>query len=469
LCEIRLRLAITGRRSRLKMKAMIRHGYNLAMPTRRSFLQAAAVATALPSLMMTRAAEAQRSAPARSSDEALPPAIAALTDRRAEATPITLAEREQRIERARKLLVDNKLGALIITTGTSLRYFTGLTWGQSERFFCWALPAKGAPFVVCPVFEEGRVRERMEAKPATLPSASTTKVYTWNEDENPYMLLAKALKEAGLSTGRVGVEEKTQFLFADGIAHASPTITAVSAVPVLLGTRGIKTATEIALMQLANDNTLAVYEAAWKSIKPGMTNRDVSNMIGLAYDRTGFPGNASCQIGEYSALPHGSLQPQVIRENEIILLDDGCTVEGYQSDISRTFVLGKATDRQKKVFDVVYKAQAAALAAARPGLPCHAIDDAARKVVTDAGFGPDYKHFSHRLGHGIGMDGHEWPYLVRGNATPLATGMCFSDEPGIYIVGEFGVRLEDDWYVTETGGKMFTPTSPSLEQPFAKS
>jgi Xaa-Pro dipeptidase len=436
---------------------------NLKPFSRRRFLVTASAAVPLGT------AYAQRPGTAAAAPKTLPPAIAALTNRTAEATPISLAEREQRVERARALLHQNKIGALVITTGTSLRYFTGLTWGQSERFFCWTLPATGAPFVVCPVFEEGRVRERMEAKPATLPSASTTKVYAWNEDEDPYKLLAKALKEAGLSTGNIGVEEKTQFLFADGIAHASPTLSTTSAVPILLGTRGIKSPAELALMQLANNNTLNVYEAAWKSIKPGMTNRDVSDLIAAAYVRTGFPGNASCQIGEYSALPHGSLQPQVIKENEIILLDDGCTVEGYQSDISRTFVLGKATDKQKKVFDIVHKAQAAALATARPGLPCHAIDDAARKVVTDAGFGPDYKYFSHRLGHGIGMDGHEWPYLVRGNNTPLAAGMCFSDEPGIYIVGEFGVRLEDDWHVTESGGKMFTPTSPSLEDPFAKS
>ena len=433
------------------------------MLNRRRFLLTASAAVPLGT------ACAQRLAAPAVAPKILPPAIAALTNRTAEATPISLTEREQRIERARALLKENKIGALVITTGTSLRYFTGLTWGQSERFFCWTLPATGAPFVVCPVFEEGRVRERMEAKPATLPSASTTRVYTWNEDEDPCALLAKALKEAGLSTGKIGVEERTQFVFADGIAHASPTLTAVSATPVTFGCRGIKTPAELALMQLANNITLNVYEAAWKSIHPGMTNRDVSNLIAVAYDRTGFPGNASCQIGEYSALPHGSLQPQVIRENEIILLDDGCTIEGYQSDISRTFVLGKATDKQKKVFDIVHQAQATALATARPGLPCHAIDDAARKVVTDAGFGPDYKYFSHRLGHGIGMDGHEWPYLVRGNNTPLATGMCFSDEPGIYIVGEFGVRLEDDWHVTETGGKMFTPTSPSLEDPFAKS
>jgi len=179
-------------------------------------------------------------------------------------------------------------------------------------------------------------------------------------------------------------------------------------------------------------------------------------------------GEASCQVGAYSALPHGSVQPQVIREGEVVLIDDGCTVEGYQSDISRTFVYGKATDKQKHVFEVVHRAQAAALAAARPGVACEAIDKAARDVIDAAGFGPDYKHFTHRVGHGIGMDGHEWPYLVRGNATPLEPGMCFSDEPGIYLEGEFGVRLEDDWHLTGDGGKMFTPTSPSIEEPFGK-
>ena len=405
------------------------------------------------------------------SQENLPPAIAALASRRNEAVPISLAEREQRLDRARTLMHQNKIDAIVITTGTSLTYYTGLRWGQSERFFAWTLPAKGAPFVVCPVFEEGRVRERMEAHPATLPSASTTRVYTWNEDEDPYKLLARALKESGISTGTIGIEERTQFVFADGIAHASPALTTTSATPITFGCRSIKTPAELALMQLANNITLSVYKAAYESAQPGMTNRQFSQLIDAAYARCGVTGDASCQAGEYSALPHGSLQPQVLREQEIILIDDGCLVEGYQSDISRTFVLGDATspklDKQRKVFDIVHQAQSAALAAARPGVQCQAIDDAARNVITAAGFGPDYKHFTHRVGHGIGMDGHEWPYLVRGNQTPLAPGMCFSDEPGIYIAGEFGVRLEDDWHVTEDGGKMFTPQSPSLEHPFA--
>jgi Xaa-Pro dipeptidase len=360
------------------------------------------------------------------------------------------------------------MDALVIATGTSLAYFTGLRWGQSERFFAWVLPAKGNPIIVCPAFEEGRVRERMEAKPATLPQASATRVYTWNEDEDPYALLAKALKDSGISTGKIGVEERTQFVFADGIAHASPTLTAVSGIPITAGCRAVKSPAELALMRLANDITLKVYEAAWKSAQPGMTNRHLSELISAAYARTGFPGGASCQVGEYSALPHGSLQPQVIREGEMILIDDGCTVEGYQSDITRSFVLGKATDKQKRVFDIVHKAQSAALAAGQAGAPCHAVDDAARKVITDAGYGPGYKYFTHRLGHGIGMDGHEWPYLVRGNNTLLETAMTFSDEPGIYIPGEFGIRLEDDWVVTSNGGEMFTPQSPSLEEPFAK-
>ena len=434
---------------------------------RRFLLTSAAAAAASP--VVTAAAQSARAE--RVQPENLPPAIAALTSRRNEAVPITLTERERRLDRARALMHQNKIDAIVIATGTSLNYFTGLRWGQSERFFAWTLPAKGAPFIVCPVFEEGRVRERMEAKPATLPSAETTRVYTWNEDEDPYKLLAKALKESGIATGRIGIEERTQFVFADGIAHASPTLTATSATPITYGCRAIKSPAELALMQLANNITWSVYKACYESTQPGMTNRQFSQLIDAAYSRCGVTGDASCQVGEYSALPHGSLQPQTIREGEIILIDDGCTVEGYQSDISRTFVLGDANspklDKARKVFDIVHQAQSAALAAAHPGVQCQAIDTAARNVITAAGFGPDYKYFTHRLGHGIGMDGHEWPYLVRGNTTPLAPGMCFSDEPGIYITGEFGVRLEDDWHVTEDGGKMFTPQSPSLEHPFA--
>jgi Xaa-Pro dipeptidase len=197
-----------------------------------------------------------------------------------------------------------------------------------------------------------------------------------------------------------------------------------------------------------------------------MSQAELEKLIMAAYGQLGFPGEVDIEIGENSSFPHGSIVPQTIREGSLIMLDDGCTIEGYQSDITRTFVFGKPSDKMKQVFEVVHRAQTATLKAARPGVECQAVDAAARKVITDAGYGPDYKFFSHRVGHGIGMDGHEWPYLVRGNATPLVRGMTVSDEPGIYIPGEFGVRLEDDMHITENGAELFTPQSPSLEDPF---
>jgi Xaa-Pro dipeptidase len=427
---------------------------------RRRFLSASAITAALPGL-----ASAQ---PAPKAASSLPAPLAALKNRRSEAQPISHAEREERFTRAQQKMRDNSIDAIALIGGTSLVYFTGIRWWNSERLFVAVLPQKGAPFYVCPAFEEERAREQMQEA----PGGKDSKVYTWNEDEDPYVLVAKGLKDLGLTGGKLGFEERVTFVFSDGIRKALPGFETVSATPVTAGCRAVKTAAELKLMQLANDVTLSVYEAAWKSILaagPGITNAQVSQWIGAAYGLTGFPGDASCQVDKYSALPHGSIEPQVIHEGSLILIDDGCKVEEYQSDISRTFTLGKPTERMKHVFDVVHRAQAAAVAAAKPNVPCGAIDAAARKVIDDAGFGPGYVHFSHRLGHGIGMDGHEWPYLVKGNPTPLEVGMCFSDEPGVYLRGEFGIRLEDDWHVTEDGGKLFTPQSPSLEEPFAQS
>jgi Xaa-Pro dipeptidase len=230
----------------------------------------------------------------------------------------------------------------------------------------------------------------------------------------------------------------------------------------------IKSQHELQLMKLANEVTLAAYEAAYLSTKEGMTQHDFGGLVQAAHAQQGFQGSASIQVGDNSALPHGSAKPQIIREGTILLMDGGCNVEGYESDISRTVVLGKPTDKMKQVFEIVHKAQSNALATAKPGVECQAVDAAARKVITDAGYGPDYKHFTHRVGHGIGMDGHEWPYLVRGNTLPMAANMTFSDEPGIYIRGEFGVRLEDDMHITENGAELFTPQSPDLDKPFAK-
>ncbi len=397
-------------------------------------------------------------------DDSLPPSIASLKSRKGEATPITREERQARQEHARQLMTENALDAIVLMEGTSLRYFTGIRWWGGERLFALVLPAKGKPFYVCPAFEEGRAREQI--KNGFDPQEIDLRL--WQEDDSPYERFAQGLKDRGIASGKIGMEETIRFVFADGMAKAAPTAAIKSATPVTAGCRMVKSAHEVALMRLASQVTLAVYEAVYRALHEGMTQHDVGALIEKAYEQMGFPGDASVMVGEYTASPHGSATPQVIREGSIIMLDDGCVVEGYQSDITRTFVLGKATDKMKSVFDIVHRAQSAALAAARPGAECGSVDSAARKVITDAGYGPEYKYFTHRLGHGLGMDGHEWPYLVRGNQTKLQANVTTSDEPGIYIPGEFGIRLEDDLHVTESGAELFTPQSPSLEDPFGK-
>src|SRR4051812_6443027 len=427
------------------------------MITRRTFSKLsgfAAGAALIPSI-----SEGQESKPAT-----LPASIAQLKSRKSEAQPITAEERQQRQERARQLMRENNLDAILMIGGTSLVYFTNIHWWNSERLFAAVLPAKGNAFYVCPAFEEDRAREQI----ATGPGGNNADVRTWQEDEDPYRLVAAGLKDRGLGSGRLGIEERTTFVFSDGVAKAAPQVNISTATPVTAGCRMIKSPHEIELMQLANQVTLQAYEAVYKALQPGMTQYDFSNLIDAAYGKLGFHGGASVNVGESSALPHGSVKPQVIREGTIVLIDDGCTVEGYQSDISRTFVLGKPTDKMRKVFDIVHQAQGAALKQAKPGVEAQSVDAAARKVITDSGYGPDYKYFTHRVGHGIGMDGHEWPYLVRGDTLTLRPGVAFSDEPGIYIRGEFGVRLEDDMHITENGAELFTPQSPSLEDPFGK-
>ena len=404
-------------------------------------------------------------AKAHADDDSLPPSLAQLGSRKSEAMPITLEERTERQEHARKLMSENSLDAIVLMEGTSLQYFTGIRWWGGERLFALVLPAKGPAFYVCPAFEEGRAREQI----TDAPDGDHPDVRIWQEDESPYQRVAQGLKDRGIAGAKLGMEETMRFVFVDGIAKAAPQAAIASATPVTAGCRMIKSAHEVALMRLAAQSTLSVYEAVYKALRVGMTQHDVEDLIDKAYARVGFPGEASVMVGEYSAFPHGSTTPQVIREGTIIMIDDGCMVEGYQSDITRTFVLGKASDKMKHVFDIVHRAQSAALAAARPGAECGSVDDAARKVITDCRLWPDYKYFTHRLGHGMGMDMHEWPYLVRGNTTKLQANITTSDEPGIYIRGEFGIRLEDDLHVTENGAELFTPQSPSLEDPFGKS
>jgi Xaa-Pro dipeptidase len=394
--------------------------------------------------------------------ESLPPSIAALTSMKDQATPISVDERKGRIEKAKRLMAENRIDALMLTGGTSMVYFTGMQWGLSERMTAVIIPVRGDAFIVTPKFEEERTLEQAR----TGPLGASTRVMTWEEDESPSAMVAKGLRDAGISTGTLGVEETVRFVFSNMVATAAPTIRITSGTPVSAGCRMVKDQHELALMRLASQVTLKAYEAAWKALADGMTQTQFADLVAKAHRQLGFDGGAGVQVGEYSALPHGSVQPQVIREGTILLIDGGCKAEGYSSDISRTFVLGKASDRMKSVFEIEHRAQSAALAAAKPGVECQAVDAAARKVIEDGGFGPGYKYFTHRVGHGMGMDGHEWPYLVKGNTLTLAPGMTFSDEPGIYIPGEFGCRLEDDMVITEAGAELFTPQSESLEMPF---
>jgi Xaa-Pro dipeptidase len=401
---------------------------------------------------------------AQTETSALPPALASLKSMKDQARPITLDERKQRQEKARALMEANGLDAILLMEGTSLNYFTGIRWWGGERMFAMVLPSKGAAFYVCPAFEEGRAREQI----ANAPEAEGADVRIWQEDESPYQRVAQGLKDRSIATGKIGIEETVRYVFSDGVGKASPQAKLTSATPVTAGCRMIKSNTELDLMRLASKVTLTAYQAVYQALKDGMTHRDVAHLVEAAHAQLGFEGECLVEVGEFAAFPHGSVKPQVIREGVPILIDGGCKVEGYDSDITRMMVVGKAPEKAKKVFDIVHKAQSTALATARPGLECGAVDTAARKVIVDAGYGPDYKFFTHRLGHGMGMDGHEWPYLVRGNTTKLAANMTFSDEPGIYLRGEFGIRLEDDMHIMENGAELFTPQSPSLDDPFGK-
>jgi Xaa-Pro dipeptidase len=434
------------------------------MISRRRFLEVSGVTAGMAVASRSRVSAAV----AEDADVSLPPSLAKLKSRKSEAPPITREERHDRQERARQLMSENALDAILLMEGTSLQYFTGIRWWGGERTFALVLPAKGAAFYVCPVFEEGRAREQI----TNAPDGEQPDVRIWQEDESPYQRIAQGLKERGIATGKLGIEETVRFVFADGIARAvsqvASQVTIASATPVTAGCRMIKCPHEIALMRLAAEVTLAAYQAAYLAVKDGMTQPQLEGLVKKAHERLGFTGGADVQVGEFSAFPHGSVTPQVVHQGTIVLMDGGCAVEGYQSDITRTFVLGKASDKMKSVFDIVLRAQSAALAAARPAAECGSVDAAARKVVSDGGYGPDYKYFTHRLGHGLGMDGHEWPYLVRGNPTKLQANMTTSNEPGIYIRGEFGVRIEDDMRILENGAELFTPKPLSLEEPFGK-
>jgi Xaa-Pro dipeptidase len=372
--------------------------------------------------------------------------------------PITDDERRARIDRAQQLMEEQKLDAIFMEGTASCFYFANMRWGQSERTFGVVIPAKGELAYVCPGFEEDRARELIKFG---------KDVRVWQEDESPYAVIAGIVKDRGIRAGRIGIEERVRFFIADGIRKAS-SLQLADATPVTAGCRMFKTPAEIALMQRANDVTIAAYKAAFTTIKPGITQGELSGNIAAAFSALGYPGGASAQFGKYTAFPHGSATPQTLKEGDVVMIDGGTSVEGYASDITRTIVMGKPTPRQIEIWNLEKRAQDAGFAAAVIGAPCENVDIAARKVIVDAGFGPGYKvpGLPHRTGHGIGLEGHEWTNFVLGNKTPLARGTCFSDEPTIAIYGEFGIRLEDCLYMTDNGPKFFTKQSVAIDQPF---
>jgi Xaa-Pro dipeptidase len=374
--------------------------------------------------------------------------------------PISDQERESRIEKARRLMVDNKIGAIVLEPGTSMMYFTGTRWGRSERTFALVIPARGELAFVVPGFEEGRAREVIRF---------TKDIRVWQEDESPYARMVEVLRDRGVRSGRIGFEESVRFFVFDGVRKRAPSHECVSADPVTAGCRMIKSPAELALLKRANEITVAAIKASAATLRDGMLQTEFSSNLQASFRALGAPGGGLVLFGKYTASPHGTIEPQKLHEGDFVLVDAGCSLMGYEADVTRTFPFGKPSDKQRQIWNLERKAQDAALAAAKPGVTCESIDAAARKVITDAGFGPDYKlpGLPHRTGHGIGMDGHEWTNLVRGNKTRLEPGMCFSDEPTIAIPGEFGVRLEDCFHVTEDGAMMFTLRSPSIDEPFA--
>jgi Xaa-Pro dipeptidase len=377
------------------------------------------------------------------------------------APPITAAERMQRLRRTRELLRQNGVGAVLVESGPSLDYLTGIQWWRSERLTAVVIPAEGEPIIVTPFFESPSIKEML-----LIPA----EIRTWQEDEEPLRLVADFLKERGVANRPIAFEETDRFFIEDRLKKQLPRAAIVSANPVIRAQRMIKSPTELSLMQTANDIMLASLRYAGERTRAGMTGADIDAMIAAAQKKLGgsYDGGLIL-IGEASAYPHGSKKPHVVKRGDIVLMDCTSTVHGYQADITRTFVFGAdPAPEQRKLWDQVHRGQQIAIAAAKVGVPAGSVDDAVRRTYESWGFGPGYRlpGLSHRTGHGIGMEVHEPVYLVHGESTPLAPGMCFSDEPGLYIPGKFGVRIEDCWHMTETGPKFFTQPPPSIDKPF---
>jgi Xaa-Pro dipeptidase len=350
--------------------------------------------------------------------------------------------------------------AVFIAAGSSLYYYTGIRWALSERLLALVIPRTGGPILIAPAFEEGRLREKL---------GFPIEIRVWQEEESPAKLAAAALADRGIRAGRIGIEETTAFTFFDHLRHqAAPAFEYVSADPITIACRAHKSPHELYLMRLACEATFDVFRAVFASLHEGMSQDDIAHLVEAGFTKMGLQGGALALLGASAALPHGSLQPRRLKEGDVVLIDGGCSVEGYQSDVTRTAVLGKPSEKVAQAFEIVRKAQDAGLDAARAGRLSGIVDDAARAVITSAGYGPDYKFFTHRLGHGLGLDEHEHPYLVRGSKTILEPGMTFSNEPGIYVPGEFGLRCEDDMVIAPDGpAKLLTKGfALSPEKPF---
>ena len=388
------------------------------------------------------------------------PAAPVLKSLTTSAVPIAAAERRARVAKLQALMARQKVGALLVESGTTLEYFTGIRWHRSERTTAAVIPAQGDVVVVTPMFEEPSVRETLQVE---------GDVRIWNEDESPFERIVQALKDRHVAAGTVAVESTTRYFIIDGVRRVSSAYDIVSGDALVRACRLIKSPAELALLQAANTVTIEALRHVHSQLKVGMGGGEIAAMMEAA---TAALGGGTSEfslvlLNEASAYPHGSRVPQTVREGSVVLMDCGCEVHGYQSDISRTWVYGEPSARQRKVWDTVKRGQEIALETAKLGVPVGQIDDAVREYYVREGWGPGYRRpgLPHRTGHGIGMDGHEPPYLVHGDTTPLEAGMCFSDEPGIYIPGEFGIRLEDCWHMTATGPQLFTPLAKSLDQP----
>ena len=424
-----------------------------AASSRRNFLQGAAASSAFLLSTPVLASSADDSG-------ALPPAFANLKPLGSRARPIQEEEFRGRLSLAQKKMAEAqpRYDAIFLAPGTGLYYFTGIHWGLSERLLGLVIPLSGEPILVVPGFEEGRLREKLKFP---------IEVRTWQEDQSPTKIAAGALADRGVRTGQIGIEEAVGFTFFDHFRNAAPGFTCVSADPVTIACRAHKSPHELELMRLACDATFDVFAAVFASLKEGLSQDELGHLVEAGFEKMNLRGGALTLIGESAALPHGTLQPRTLKPGDVVLIDGGCTLEGYESDVTRMGVLGAPSKKVQEVFAIVRQAQNAALDAARAGKLSGTVDDAARAVITKAGYGPDYKYFTHRLGHGIGLDGHEHPYLVRASTTVLETNMTFSNEPGIYIPGEFGVRCEDDMVITPDGpAKLLTKGfQASLEKP----